>query len=128
MYNSTNDCFISSPSSSSSSSNFLFNRQHYNSRYHPYHRISTSYYPNNESENYSYENNNHSTIENYNQSITSYDYNTNWTTSSSVIDNEVNIEEQTKTQSNHGTTGRFKFLNLFFFPLLLSSTENFFIH
>ena len=76
MFNSTNDCFISSPSSPS---NLIFNRPpHHNSRYHPYNRVSASYYPTNELETYSFDNNNNnnnSSIQNYDHSITSYDYN-----------------------------------------------------
>jgi len=110
MFNSPNDCFISSPSSPSG---LIFNRQHHNSRYHPYSRISTTYYPTNELETYSYDNNNHnhnSTIQNYDHSIMSYDFNPTWTTSSSSIDNEIGIEGQTTIISNLGGTGRVKFL------------------
>ncbi|CAF1504983.1 unnamed protein product [Rotaria sp. Silwood1] len=102
MFNSSNDCFISSPSSPS---NLIFNRQHHNSRYHPYNRISTSYHPTNEFETYSFDNNN-STIQNYDHSIMSYDYNHTWTIPCSSIDNEINIEEQTTIiESNRGGTG-----------------------
>jgi len=97
MFNSPNDCFISSPSSPSG---LIFNRQHQNSRYHPYNRIPTSYYPTNELETYSFDNNNNSTIQNYDHSIVSYDYNLAWTTSSSSIDNEIGIEGQTTIGSN----------------------------
>jgi hypothetical protein len=107
MFNSPNDCFISSPSSPSG---LIFNRQHHTARYHPYNRISTSYYPTNELETYSFDNNNNSTIQNYDHSIMSYDYNPTWTTSSSSIDNEIGIEGQTTIISNLGGTGRVKFL------------------
>ena len=126
MFNTPNDCFISSPSSPSG---LIFNRQNHNSRYHPYNRISTSYYPTNELETYSYDNqnnnnNNNSAVQNYDHSIMSYDYNLAWTTSSSSIDNEINIEGQTTIGSNLGGTGRVKFP----YFLFISSTENFFIH
>ncbi|CAF2995268.1 unnamed protein product [Rotaria sp. Silwood2] len=101
MFNSPNDCFISSPSSPS---NVIFNRQHHNSRYHPYNRISTSYYPTNELETYSFDNNN-STIQNYDHSNMSYGYNHSWTTPCSSISNEINIEEQKIIESNLGGTG-----------------------
>ncbi|CAF3600852.1 unnamed protein product [Rotaria sordida] len=102
MFNSPNDCFISSPLSPS---NLIFNRQHHNTRYHPYNRISTSYYPTNELETYSYDNNNNSTTQNYDNSIMSYDYNHSWTTPCSSIDNEINNKEQTIIKSNLGRTG-----------------------
>ena len=111
MFNSPNDCFISSPSSPSG---LIFNRQNHNSRYHPYGRIPTSYYQNpNELEIYSYDNNN-STIQNYDHSLISYDYNLPWTTSSSSIDNEMGIDGQTINGANLGGTGRVKFLETFF--------------
>jgi hypothetical protein len=123
MFNSPNDCFISSPSSPSG---LIFNRQHHNSRYHPYSRIPTSYYPTNEHETYSYDNNNHnSTMQNYDHSIMSYDYNLPWTTTtSSSIDNEMGIEGQTTIGSNLGGTGRVKFPCFSF----VFEHRNFFIH
>jgi hypothetical protein len=108
MFNSPNDCFISSPSSPG----LIFSRQHQNSRYHPYNRISTSYYPTNELETYSFDNNNNPTIQNYDHSIISYDYNLPWTTSSSSIDNEISIEGQATIGSNVGRAGRTNFLLL----------------
>jgi len=126
MFNSPNDCFISSPSSPSG---LIFNRQHHNSRYHPYNRIPPTYYSPNELETYSFDNNNNhnhnSTMQNYDHSIKSYDYNLAWTTSSSSIDNEIGIEGQTTIGSNLGGTGRVKFHLIFY---LFSSTEIFFIH
>jgi hypothetical protein len=111
MFNSSNDCFISS--SPSSPSSLIFNRQHHNSRYHPYNRIPTTYYPTNELETYSFDNNNHhqnSTIQNYDHSIMSYDYNLAWTTSTSSNDNEIGMNGQTTIGSNLVGTGRVKFL------------------
>lgn len=135
MFNTPNDCFISSPSSPSG---LIFNRQNHNSRYHPYSRIPPTYYSPNELETYSYDNNNNnnsnnnnthhnhnSTIPNYDHSIMSYDYNLGWTTTSSSIDNEMGIDGQTTMGTNIGGTGRVKFPLLF---LLFSSTEIFFIH
>jgi hypothetical protein len=110
MFNTSNDCFTSSPSSPSG---LIFNRQHHSSRYHPYSRIPPqAYYPNNELETYSYDNNN-PTIPNYDHSIMPYDYNLPWTTSSSM-DNEMGIEGQTNMGSNLGGTGRVKFLEFFY--------------
>ena len=114
MFNSPNDCFVSSPSSPSG---LIYNRQHQNSRYHPYSRIPTAYYPTNELETYSYENNNNnnnnSAIQTYDHSIMSYDYNLAWTTSSSSIDNEINLEGQTTIGTNLGGTGRVEFHEIF---------------
>ncbi|CAM4884473.1 unnamed protein product [Rotaria socialis] len=93
MFTATNDYFISP--SPASPSGLVFNRQHHHSRYHPYDRVSASYYPTNELETYSYENNkNNSTTANYDHSIASYDYNLAWTTPCSSVDSEINIEGQ----------------------------------
>ncbi|CAF3757473.1 unnamed protein product [Rotaria socialis] len=93
MFTATNDYFISP--SPSSPSGLVFNRQHHHSRYHPYDRVSASYYPTNELETYSYENNkNNSTTANYDHSIASYDYNLAWTTPCSSVDSEIYIEGQ----------------------------------
>ncbi|UJR37348.1 hypothetical protein I4U23_030056 [Adineta vaga] len=113
MFNSPNDCFVPSPSSPSG---LIFNRQHHTSRYHPYNRISTSYYSTNELETYSYDNNNNSSnnhnlnhhssnIQTYDHSIMPYDYNLAWTTSSSSIDNDIGMEVPTTMVSNLGGTG-----------------------
>ncbi|CAF3734696.1 unnamed protein product [Adineta steineri] len=108
MFNSPNDSYTSSPTSPSG---VIFNRHHHNSRYHPYNRISTSYYPTNELETYSFDNNNintnnhNQTVQNYDHSVMPYDYNLAWTTSSSSIDNEISIEGQATIGSNLGGTG-----------------------
>lgn len=109
MFNTSNECFISSPTSPSG---LIFNRQHQNSRYHPYNRIAPPYYPTNDLEGYSYDHNTHNpTLPNYDHSIMPYDYNLAWTTSSSSIDNEIGMEEQTGMSNNLGGTGRVKFPN-----------------
>ena len=129
MFNSSNDCFLPSPSSPSG---LIFNRQNHHSRYHPYNRLSTTYYPNNELEPYSYENpnpNHNSTISNYDHSLISYDYNLPWTTpSSSSLDNQIGFDGQTTMTNNVSGTGRFEFLDRALFFSLLSSTGIFFIH
>lgn len=125
MFNTSNDCFISSPTSPSG---LIFNRQHQNSRYHPYNRIAPPYYANNDLETYSYDHNNHNTtpLPTYDHSIMPYDYNLAWTTtSSSSMDNEISLEEQTGMPNNLGGTGRVKFRKA---CRCFSSTENFFIH
>ena len=123
MFNTSNECFVTSPSSPSSG--LIFNRQHQNSRYHPYSRIPpATYYPNNEIETYSFDTTN-PPIPNYDHSIMSYDYNLPWTATSLSMDNEMGIDGQTNVGPNIGGTGRVKFLKTF---VLFSSTENFFIH
>lgn len=108
MFNSSNDCFLPSPSSPSG---LIFNRQNHHSRYHPYNRISTTYYPTNELESYSYENPNsnpnpNSTMSNYDHSLISYDYNLPWTTpTSSSLDNQIGFDGQTTIANNLGGTG-----------------------
>ncbi|CAF1281111.1 unnamed protein product [Rotaria sordida] len=79
MFNVPNDYFISSPSSPS----LIFNHQHHNTHYHPYNRISTTYYPTHDFETYSFDDNNH-TIQNYN-------HNTTWN------ENDLGIGGQTGT-------------------------------
>jgi hypothetical protein len=107
MFNTSNDCFVSSPTSPSG---LIFNRQHQNSRYHPYNRIAPPYYSNNDLEGYSYDHTNHNTpLPTYDHTIMPYDYNLAWTTSSSSIDNEIGMEEQTVMGNNLGGTGRVKF-------------------
>ena len=130
MFNTPNDCFVPS---STSPSGLIFNRQHHASRYHPYNRVSSTYYPSNELETYSYDNNNAnsnpnhhtSTVENYDHSMMPYDYNLAWTTSSSSLEHDMSMEGATTMGSNLGGTGRMKFPCLF--PLF-PSTENFFMH
>ena len=117
MFNTSNDCFTSSPTSPSG---VIFNRQHQNSRYHPYSRVTPSYYPHNDLEGYSYDHNTHNTtttLPTYDHSIMPYDYNLAWMTTSSSMDNEISLEEQTGITNNLGGTGRVKFpvVGRFFF-------------
>lgn len=71
MFNVPNDYFISPPSSSNG---MVFN---HNTRYHPYRRMATSYYPSNEYSTYSIDNNNHS--------IQNFDYKSAWNENETVI-------------------------------------------
>ncbi|CAF1678225.1 unnamed protein product [Adineta ricciae] len=110
MFNTPNDCFVPS---STSPSGLIFNRQHHTSRYHPYNRVPSTYYPSNELETYSYDNNNAnsnpnhhtSTVQNYDHSMMPYDYNLAWTTSSSSLEHDMSIEGATTMGSNLGGTG-----------------------
>lgn len=75
MFSVPNEYFISSPSSP----NLIFNHQHHNSHYHPYNRISTSYYSTHDYENSSFDDH-HSTQ--------NYDPNSTWNV------NEMNVGGQ----------------------------------
>lgn len=113
MFNTNSDCY----GNSTSSSGLVFNRTHQNSRYHPYHRISSSFYQNNELDSYNFDNNlngthslnshHHGSIQNYDHSNLSYDYNIPWTGSSSSMDHELSTDGQINSTSNNLTgTGR----------------------
>ena len=125
MFTSTNDCFISSPSSPG----VLFNRSHQGSRYHPYGRVSTPYHPSNELETYSFDSNNnnlhnhHSNIQSYDPSGMSYDYSLAWTTTTSSPIDELGIDGQVAHGSLVGGTGRVDFSTMLESRKLLHTFE-----
>ena len=101
---------------SPTSPNVIFNRSHSNNRYHPYTR---PYCPSNELETYSFDNNNNTvhhahshhpptSMQTYDTSAMSYDYNLSWTnpSSSAIETNEMTMEGPIPHSANIGGTGR----------------------
>jgi hypothetical protein len=124
MFNTSNDCFLHSPSSPG----LIFNRPQASNRYHPYNRVSNAYYPSVDHESYPFDNNNNNLhhhhvpppMANYDTSTIPYDYNLAWNTTASTMENEMSIDGQAVFTSATGTTGSvklaFRFLRVFLLP------------